>query len=424
MFLLLGSLAVLLFLGVPIAYSLGISSFFYFFMNEPDLIAVLPQRLFAGFSSYSLMALPLFIFMGMLMNESGITQRLINFCMLFVGRLRGGLGLVNVGSSMVFGGISGSSTSDTASIGSILIPAMEKKGYPKKFSSGITVASSTMGMIIPPSIPMVLYAIAAQESVGALFLAATIPGLMIGLFQVGMTIFIAYKNKFPKEDIKISLSIVVTEVIKSSYVLVMPILIIGVVILGIATPTESSAIAVVYAAVIGFFLTRNLTMKQFLSCVSATVTTSSKIMMIIALSQLYIWVLALENIPYQISTFLTGLELSPIALMLLLGLFILAIGTFLDVSPAILILTPIFLPVAAEAGVSSLQFGVLLITGLAVGACTPPVGNCLNVCSAISKMGIGQIFMGALPFLSANVFIMAITIFFPATVLWLPSLLS
>ncbi|MGF1735788.1 TRAP transporter large permease [Photobacterium satsumensis] len=424
MLLLLGSLAVLLLLGVPIAYSLGISSFVYFFLTEPDLISVLPQRLFAGFSSYSLMALPLFIFMGMLMNESGITQRLINFCMLFVGRLRGGLGLVNVGSSMVFGGISGSSTSDTASIGSILIPAMEEKGYPKKFASGITVASSTMGMIIPPSIPMVLYAIAAQESVGALFLAATIPGLMIGIFQISMTLILAYRKGFPKEDIKISVAIVLTEIARSSYVLIMPILIIGVVILGIATPTESSAIAVVYASIIGFFLTRNLSMKQFLNCVSATVTTSSKIMMIIALSQLYIWVLALEDIPYQISTFLTSLELSPIALMMLLGLFILAIGTFLDVSPAILILTPIFLPIATEAGISSLQFGVLLITGLAVGACTPPVGNCLNVCSAISKMGIGKIFMGALPFLSANVVIMAITILFPATVLWLPSLLS
>lgn len=424
MLLLLGSLAVLLLLGVPIAYSLGISSFVYFFLTEPDLISVLPQRLFAGFSSYSLMALPLFIFMGMLMNESGITQRLINFCMLFVGRLRGGLGLVNVGSSMVFGGISGSSTSDTASIGSILIPAMEEKGYPKKFASGITVASSTMGMIIPPSIPMVLYAIAAQESVGALFLAATIPGLMIGIFQISMTLILAYRKDFPKEDIKISIAIVLSEIARSSYVLIMPILIIGVVILGIATPTESSAIAVVYASIIGFFLTRNLSMKQFLNCVSATVTTSSKIMMIIALSQLYIWVLALEDIPYQISTFLTSLELSPIALMMLLGLFILAIGTFLDVSPAILILTPIFLPIATEAGISSLQFGVLLITGLAVGACTPPVGNCLNVCSAISKMGIGKIFMGALPFLSANVVIMAITILFPATVLWLPSLLS
>jgi tripartite ATP-independent transporter DctM subunit len=186
MLILLISLAVLLVLGIPIAYAIGLSSLFFFALNHPDLVQILPQRMFAGFNSYTLMALPLFILMGLLMNEAGITARLINFCLMFVGRFRGGLGLVNVGASMIFGGISGSSTSDTASVGSILIPEMERRGYARRFAAGITVASSTMGMIIPPSIPVILYAVVAQESVGQLFLGGAIPGLMIGVFQLGM----------------------------------------------------------------------------------------------------------------------------------------------------------------------------------------------------------------------------------------------
>ena len=191
MFLLLISLTIFLILGVPIAYSLGLSTLAYFFLYQPDLIQVLPQRLFAGMDSYALIALPLFIFMGQVMNKSGITSRLINYCLIIVGRFRGGLGLVNVASSMLFGGISGSSTSDTASIGSILIPEMKKRGYPEKFSAGLTVASSTMGMIIPPSIPMVLFAVTAQVSVGRMFLGGVIPGIIVGVLQLIITLWIS-----------------------------------------------------------------------------------------------------------------------------------------------------------------------------------------------------------------------------------------
>ena len=207
MFVLLISLTISLAIGIPVAYSLGLSTAVYFFIFEPDLVKVMPQMLFAGMDSYTLIALPLFIFMGQLMNNSGITSRLIDYCLIIVGRIRGGLGLVNVGSSMLFGGISGSSVSDTASIGSILIPEMIKRGYPKNFSAGITVASSTMGMIIPPSIPMVLYAVTAQESVGRLFLGGLIPGILVGLLQLLMTFWISLKKDYPKEDVGSSLGL-------------------------------------------------------------------------------------------------------------------------------------------------------------------------------------------------------------------------
>jgi tripartite ATP-independent transporter DctM subunit len=384
---------------------------------------ILPQRMFAGFNSYTLIALPLFILMGFLMNEAGITRRLINFCLMIVGRLRGGLALVNVAASMIFGGISGSSTSDTASVGSILIPEMERRGYSRQFAAGITVASSTMGMIIPPSIPVVLYAVVAQESVGQLFLGGAIPGIMIGIFQFGIASFLAYRYGYPKEDFRPSPGEIAKEALVSSYVLLMPVLIVGIVVFGIATPTESSAIGVLYAAIIGLAFTRRLRLPALWRSVQKTVMISSKIMIIIALSQLYIYVLALERLPEALTAYLVSLDLGPTVFMLIFGFIVLLFGTFIDVSPAILLLTPIFLPTAVDIGVSPVHFGIVLVSGLAVGACSPPVGNCLNVCSAITHMGIGPIFIGALPFLTANVLTMILCILFPALVLWLPTLL-
>ena len=263
--LLLISLFIFLIIGIPIAYSLGLSALVYFIFYQPELLQILPQRVFAGLNLYALLALPLFILMGLLMNGSGITSRLIDFSLLFVGRLRGGLGLVNVLASMIFGGISGSSASDTASIGSVLIPEMEKRGYPKRFAAGITVASSTMGMIIPPSIPMVLYAIVAEESVGKLFLGGLIPGIMIGVFQLGITLFISVKRKYPKEEININLNEIVKRTKRSFFALIMPIFVVGSVVMGIATATESAAIGVLYAFVIGLFLIGGIKRKEYLT---------------------------------------------------------------------------------------------------------------------------------------------------------------
>jgi len=325
---------------------------------------------------------------------------------MFVGRFRGGLGLVNVGASMIFGGISGSSTSDTASVGSILIPEMERRGYERRFAAGITVASSTMGMIIPPSIPVILYAVVAQESVGQLFLGGAIPGLMIGLFQLGIVLVMARRFGYPKEDIRPTLGEIAKETVLSSYVLLMPVVIVGIVVLGIATPTESSAIGALYAAIIGFAFTRRLKFPALWRCVNVTVMISSKIMVIIALSQLYIYVLAIERIPEAMTRYMVSLDLGPTGFMLVFAFIVLVIGTFIDVSPAILLLTPIFLPSAMDIGVSPVHFGIVLVSGLAVGACSPPVG---------------PIFVGALPFLAANVLTMILCILFPALVLWLPS---
>ena len=418
-FLLLIALLALIAVGVPIAYSLGVSVLLYILLADPQLLLVLPLRLFAGFNSYALISLPLFILMGQVMNSAQITARLIDFSMLLAGRLRGGLGLVNVLASMLFGGISGSSASDTASIGSVLIPEMEERGYRKELAAGITVASSTMGMIIPPSIPMVLYAVVAQESVGKLFLGGVFPGIMVGLLQMALVRLLA-GGVAPSDQQSVTLRSAATRTLRSVPVLLMPVIVVGSVVSGIATATESAALGVLYAGLTGFVITRALRVDSAWDCLRSAALTSAKIMIVIALSQAYIWVLALERVPEAIASFVVDLGLGATGTLILVNLIVLAAGTVIDVSPAILLLTPVFAPALEGLGVSPILFGVLLVSGLAVGACTPPVGTCLNVGAAVAQLDIGKIFRGAAPFLAANAITLLLATVFPQIVLWLP----
>jgi tripartite ATP-independent transporter DctM subunit len=417
------SLFILLGIGMPIAYAIGLSAFSYFWIFSPELIQILPQRMFSGMNSYAMIALPLFILMGQVMNASTITQRLIDFSLIFVGKLRGGLLFVDVAASMIFGGISGSSTSDVASIGSILIPEQRRRGYPAHFAAGITVASSTMGMIIPPSVAMVIYAIASQQSVGRLFLGGAIPGILIGVSQLAIVFILARHHHYPREEVDTSLRGIVRQFRQSLLIIIMPLFIVGSVTFGIATATESASLGAFYALLLGFVVVRRLSVGDFYECLKTSAITSAKIMMIVAFSQLYVWVLALEGIPELIASYLDSFDLGPVGIMLIINLVVLVMGTFLDVTPGILLLTPVFLPAAVNVGVSPIQFGVTLVAGLAVGACTPPVGNCLNVCAAVCGMRIGTIFRGALPWLIGNVAVLIIITILPQLILWLPNLL-
>ena len=423
MAILLMSLGIFLLLGIPIAYSLGLSSFLYFVVYHPELLPILPQRLYAGMDSYAMIALPLFVLMGLLMNEGGITTRLIDFSLIFVARLRGGLGLVNVLASMIFGGISGSSVSDTASIGAVLIPQMTKKGYTTEFASGITVASSTMGMIIPPSVPMVIYAFVAEASVGKLFLGGVFPGIIIGFLMLGITLAISLWRKYPKEEVKLTRREVFKRVERAILALIMPIFVVGAVVSGMATATESAGIGALYAFFVGYFIFRGLRLGTIPTLLKTSIVTSAQVMIIIALSKLYVWILAIEHIPQSVAGLVSGLDLPVFIILLVIVTIILITGTFVDVSPAILLLTPVFLPAVTALGVSPIQFGVMLITGLAIGLITPPVGMCLNVASAISKLGIGTIFRAAVPFSLANVITLILITLIPPISMWLPSLL-
>ncbi len=421
MLILFGALGLFLVIGVPIAYALGLASLAYFLIEAPYGTGFVVQRFFAGINNYALVSLPFFILMGLVMNAGGITQRLLDLSTFFVGRMKGGLGLVNVVGSMIFGGISGSSASDTASIGSVLIPEMERRGYPRSFAAGITVASSTMGMIIPPSVPMIIYAIAAEESIGRLFLGGIIPGIMVGLVQLLIVWRIATMRDYPTEVVPFTFEEAGRQFRRSAAVVIMPVLIVGSVVFGFVTPTETAGTAAVYGLIIGFMIVGVTVLRELPGAMRTAIIMSAKIMMIIAFSQVFITVLALERVPDKLADFVRDLGLDATTFLLLTALLILLSGTFIDVSPAILLLTPVLLPVAHELDISGVHFGVMMVSGLAIGACTPPVGNCLNVCSAICRLPIGRIFLGAAPFLLANVVVLALICLFPALVMWIPN---
>jgi tripartite ATP-independent transporter DctM subunit len=422
MTLLVVSLLIFVVLGTPIAYALGLSAVLYFVLYRPELMLVIPQRVFSGMDTELMIALPLFMLMGSMMNQGGLTGRLIDFSLLFVGRLKGGLGMVSVLASMIFGGISGSSVADAASIGAVLIPEMERRGYSREFAAGITVAASTMGMIIPPSIPMVIYAFVASESVGRLFLAGAIPGILIGLVQMSINGVISVRHRLPVEEVSLGPREVLGRLQKGVLPLLMPGFVVGAVVIGLTTATEAAGVGVLYAFAVGALIYRGLKVRQVPPMLRSAILASANVMIITAFSGLYTWILALERVPDQVAAFLLGLNLPLWVILLALDVIILGIGSFVDVAPAIILITPVFMPALKALGVSPIQFGAILIVGMAIGLVTPPVGMCLNVASTIAKLDIVTIFKASIPFLIANIIILLLVTFVPALSLWLPSL--
>lgn len=420
---LIGTFFILIAMGVPIAFAIGAGSLLYMAIYSPELTAIVPLRVWGGTNSFVMIALPLFILAGELMNRGGVTKRIINFCMYLVRPIKGGLGEVNVIASMIFGGISGSSVADTSAIGSVLIPQMVEKGYPKQVAVGVTVASSTMGMIIPPSIPMLLYAMISGESVGALFLAGLIPGILIGVSQIILVYIISKKNHYHPAYVKFDRKHFGHTVRDGSLAVLMPVVIVLSISFGVATPTEVAGIAALYAMLLGFLLYKELKAKALMGAVKRAFLSSSSIMIIIGFSMIFSWILAIEHVPELIANFFLNLNIHRFWILLILDIIILIIGTFIDVTPALLLVVPILLPVMEGLGVSGLQFGAIMIVGIAIGLVTPPVGMCLNACAKISKMEITDIFKGALPYIVCNFIILLLVTLIPALSTWVPSLL-
>ncbi len=416
-------LLALLVLGVPIAYAIGSSGIVYMLLTQPSFLMSLPQRIWSGTNSFIIIAMPLFMITGELMNHSGLTKRLINFALLLVRPFKGGLAEVNIVASMIFGGITGSSVADTSAIGSILIPDMIKKGYSREFSTGVTVASSTMGMIIPPSIPMLMYSMVSGASVGKLFLAGVFPGLLVGVTQLVYTYIVSKKRHYPQEKGMLPLRETLSIAKDGSLAVLMPLIIIVSVSAGIATASESAGIALLYAVVLGFFVYKELKIKAVIQSLKKTAVMTSSIMIIGGFTMIFTWVLAIEQVPAAIASFLLDSNIPFWLILLLLDLLILFLGTFLDVVPCILLIAPILLPVMRTLGMDELQFGIIMIVGLAIGLVTPPVGMCLNVGSKISGLSILEIFKDSLPFLVCNVLVLLLVTFVPSVSLLLPSLL-
>ena len=422
-FLLLG-LVIFAVIGIPLAFSIGASCITYLSAARPVFLAMMPQRIWNGAYSELMIAMPLFMLAGELMNTGGITERIINFCMEILRPIHGGLGEVNVAASMIFGGISGSSVADTSALGSILIPAMEKEGYPKTASAGITVASSTMGMIIPPSTPMVVYAMVSGASIGALFMAGAVPGLLIGLSQLMVVFWLSHKNGWHPKRVPFSARRFWHAVLAGIPALLMPVFIIVCVSSGVCTASESAGVAVLYSVLVGFFLYRELTWGAIWRALKKTLISSSSVMIIIGFTQIFTWILTIQKVPDLVADFFMSMNVSYLGIALMFDVLILIIGTFIDVSPAILLLTPIMLPVMEHYGFTALQFGAMMITGLAIGLVTPPVGMCLNACNKINRMPIIDIFKGAAPYVACNVIVLISISVWPALTAFLPGLLG
>lgn len=420
---LLISLIAFVVLNVPICFSLGASSIIYLLIEKPLFLNMLPQRVWAGTNNFVIIAMPLFILAGELMNRGGITQRIINFSMLLVRPFRGGLAEVNVVASMIFGGISGSSVADTSALGAVLIPAMEKQGYSTGFSAGVTVASSTMGMIIPPSVPMLIYALISGASVARLFLAGLIPGMLIGITQIILVYIISHRRGYHPVFQKVTPREVLQVTKDGILAIIMPVVIVISVSFGIATASESAGIAVLYALVVGFCIYRELRFHDIAPVLKRTVMTSSSVMMIVGFTMIFTWILAIEQVPVMVGNFVMGLTIDRIFILLFLDVFILFIGTFVDVTPTLLLLCPILIPAMAHLGVNELQFGAIMIVGTAIGLVTPPVGMCLNAATKICGLSITSISWHALPFILCNVIILILVTFVPEVSLWLPGLL-
>lgn len=411
-------------LSVPLAFAIGASCVTYISTNAPTFMSMVPQRIWNGAYSELMIAMPLFMLAGELMNTGGITKRIINFCLQLLKPFRGGLGEVNIVASMIFGGISGSSVADTSALGSILIPAMEDLGYPPDASAGITVASSTMGMIIPPSTPMIVYSMISGASVGALFMAGAVSGLLIGATQLVLVYIISHRRGWHPKRTPFVFKEFASAILSGIPALLMPLFIIICVSFGVCTASESAGVAVLYSLLVGFFVYKELTWKAVLEALKKTLISSSSIMIIIGFTTIFTWVLTMQKVPQIVANFFIGLNMPAWGIALVFCVMILMIGTFIDVSPAILLLTPIMLPVMQNYGFSALQFGAMMITGLAIGLVTPPVGMCLNACNKINRMPIIAIFKGALPYLICNIIVLlAISLWGPFTT-WLPLMLG
>lgn len=419
---LLGSFVLLLLIRVPVALSLIVSSFLTGIYMDIDL-AALVQRMVGGLNSFSLLAIPFFILAGEIMNEGGISRRLINLANVMIGKVRGGLAMVNVLASTFFGGISGSAVADVSSIGSVLIPMMKKAKYDSDYAVNVTISSAAQGVMIPPSHNMIIYSTAAGGvSVGALFMGGIVPGILLGLILMVVTYVIAVKRNYPKgEPVKRE---EVPKIIREGLLgLLTAVIIIGGIVSGIFTATESAAIGVVYAFIITFFVYRDIPLSRMRIILVRTSKTLAMVLFLIASSSAFGWLLALLKVPAMVTEGLLAFSPNDIVTLLLINLILLVLGMFMDMAPLILIATPILLPVATAAGMDPVQFGVVLILNLAIGLITPPVGTCLFVGCAIGQIPIEKTVKGMAPFYIAMIVTLLLVTFVPQFSLFLPDLL-
>jgi tripartite ATP-independent transporter DctM subunit len=419
---LIGGFAVLCALGMPVAYALGLAAVLAALWIDIPLEAVM-LKVSDGTDDFALLAIPFFILAGGIMAEGGLAERLVNLAKVFVGFIRGGLALVNILASAFFGCISGSSVADTASIGSVMIPQMEKNGYPRLFAVNVTCAGSLQPLLIPPSHNAVIYSLAAGGtiSIADLFLAGAIPGFLLGLCLMALVLVIARRRNFPKGE-PIPPRRALKIMVEAFWALLTVFIIIGGILSGIFTPTESAAVACIYAFLVTMFIYRDYRWRELPLLVARVVRTVGIVMIMIGFSVAFGYLMALMQVPAKAAQFFLSVADNKYTLLLLINLLLLVLGTFMDLAPMLLICTPIFLPIVTQFGVDPVHFGIVMILNLGIGLLTPPVGPTLAVGCAIGKVSMEAVSRSILPFYLPMLFVLILVTYIPALSLWLPSL--
>jgi tripartite ATP-independent transporter DctM subunit len=419
-FVLLGSFAMLMLIGMPVAYAMGLAALIGALWIDIPIDAVMIQ-IAAGVNKFSLLAIPFFVLAGAIMAEGGMSRRLVNFAGVLVGFIRGGLSLVNILASTFFGAISGSSMADTASIGSVLIPEMARKGYPRAFATAVTVSGSVQAILIPPSHNAIIYSLAAggSISIAALFVAGVLPGLLLGLTLAVLCMVIARKRNFPRGE-RVPLKEALRIAADALWGLMTMFIILGGILSGVFTATESASIAVVWAFFVTMFIYRDYKWTDLPKLMHRTVKTLTIVMILIGFAAAFGYIMTLMQIPQQITGAFTSVSKQPWIILLMINVLLLILGTLMDMAPLILIMTPILLPVATAIGVDPVHFGMIMMVNLGMGLITPPVGGVLFVGAAIAKLPIEQVTKALLPFFGAMLFVLAVVTYVPAVSMWLP----
>jgi len=420
------SFVILLLLNVPVAFCMGIAAVLGFLMmgGVPALTAV-AHNMATGIDSFSLLAIPFFILSGLLMGYGGIARRLIDFANVLAGRYRGGLAYVNVVTCMLFGAISGSATAAVSSIGGFMIPLMNKMGYHREFNAAVTITAATTGLLIPPSNIMIVYSLATggSVSIAAIFMAGYLPGILVGVGLLIVSGILSIRHNYGKGETFTPRESVI-RFLRAIPAMFMIFVVIGGILLGWFTPTEASAVSVLYSFILAVVVYREVKVRDLPNLLLQTGVTTSVVFLLIATSMAMSWVLASERVPQDISAALVGWTSSKVALLLLINAFLLVVGCFMDMTPAVLIFTPIFLPVVQKLGMHPLHFGIIMIMNLCIGLCTPPVGTCLFLGCGIAETTVTRVMRPILPFFIVMVVTLLLCTFIPEISMWLPAKLG
>ena len=418
------SFVVLLMMNVPIAISIAISTLFTMLFTIAPLPAIttVAQQMATGINSFTLLAIPFFILSGLLMGQGGIARRLIDFAKVLVGMFPGGLAYVNILACMFFGSISGSAVAATSAVGGFMLPVMEKEGYDKNFNTAITVTASTTGLLIPPSNILIVYSLASGgASIAALFIAGYLPGILVGLGLMAVAAIFAVIKKYPVGE-RTKFKDALKKILDAIPSLLLVVIVIGGIIAGIFTATEASAIAVVYALLLSVVVYREVKINDIPGILLKAVEITAMVMLLIGASKGMSWILSYENIPQGITESLIGLTSNKIMILLIINLILLAVGTFMDMTPAVLIFTPIFLPIATHLGIDPIHFGMIMVLNLCIGLCTPPVGSVLFVGCGIANTTIAKLIKPLLPMYVAMIVALFLVTYIPEISLFLPRL--